>query len=513
MKMIEHLKHTAKGVIYDTYYRISEDPKEYEKITGPKMIDEIIKIYSNPNTIIEICTEKELKYIEKIINKDESIYNDKYTWEHKELIRKMIVDDNFDKPNIYEEIKDCVREALKIVDWKKIKESDKLNEVILGYLRVNGNSTMQALVAMMSFLFDIPQNKIENWIENNRFIKCYIYYTDEYFESIGMTLDIINYLNYMDVMDELNIQRSKQAFGGAAPLEPKEYKEIFYTGFSTKKASVKKLVDKLDEIGAYKYIFNKVILTFALLNTDRSYLKDMLNEFSFLDEKYRQDLLSLLDAAMDDMPSGALNGLTPKEHKAQKAKEIVTNYKHNEEYIKQKNAHLSKKDVDLFYKLYFGILEFTNRKYHVVPGLKIYDAKKLDPRILVDVIDKFWSKKDSILMEFAFANPFKFNDEEMKIVRDFRKGIRDLFIIVKYEEEYTTFLSKDNLYMVKGINCNIDEILPNEELPVPAITTILPFKDQIVFDSVLTAQAIKIGVNMRENIIEETSNSKKIYKL
>ena len=48
---------------------------------------------------------------------------------------------------------------------------------------------------------------------------------------------------------------------------------------------------------------------------------------------------------------------------------------------------------------------------------------------------------------------------------------------------------------------------------MPAKTTILPFKDQIVFDSVLTAQAIKIGTNMRENIIEETNNSKKIYKL
>lgn len=114
---------------------------------------------------------------------------------------------------------------------------------------------------------------------------------------------------------------------------------------------------------------------------------------SFLDEKYMQDLLNLLDAAMDDMPSRALNGLTPIEHKAQKAKEIVTNYKHNEEYIKQKNAHLSKKDVELFYKLYFGVLEFTNRKYHVVPGLKIYEAKKLYQRILVDVINEFWSKK------------------------------------------------------------------------------------------------------------------------
>lgn len=324
-----------------------------------------------------------------------------------------------------------------------------------------------------------------------------------------MSLDIINYINYMDVMDELNLQRSKQAISGAAPLEPKEYKEIFYTGFSTKKASVKKLVDKLDEIGEYKFIFNKAILTSALLNTDRSNLKEMLNEFSFLDEKYMQDLLSLLDAAMDDMPSKALNDLTLKEHKAQKAKEIVTNYKHNEEYIKQKNAHLSKKDVELFYKLYFGVLEFTNRKYHVVPELKIYEAKKLDPRILVDVINEFWSKKASILLEFAFANPFKFSDEEMKIVRDFRKGIRDLFIIVKY----TMFFSKDNLYMVKGINCNIDEIIPNKDLPVPAKTTIFPFKDQIVFDSVLAAQAIKIGANVKENIIEETSNSKNIYKL
>ena len=55
------------------------------------------------------------------------------------------------------------------------KKSDKINEVVLGYLRVNGNSTMQALVAMISFLLDMPQNKIEKWIENNRFIKCYTY--------------------------------------------------------------------------------------------------------------------------------------------------------------------------------------------------------------------------------------------------------------------------------------------------------------------------------------------------
>lgn len=117
------------------------------------------------------------------------------------------------------------------------------------------------------------------------------------------------------------------------------------------------------------------------------------------------------------------------------------------------------------------------------------------------------------MLEFAFDNPFKFNDEEMKIVRDFRKGIRDLFIIVKYEEDYIMFLSKDNIYMVKGITCNIDEIIPNEDLPAPANTTILPFKGQIVFDSVLTSYPVKVGTNMRENMIKEASKSKRINKL
>ena len=513
MNMLKHLKETNKNAVYNTYFRISEDPKEYEKITGKKIVEEIIKIYSNPSTIIEICTEKELKFLERILNDEENLYDDKSVWEHIELINKMIISDNGKKVYIFEEIKDSVKEALKIVNWKKVKESDKINEVILGYLKVNGNSTMQALVAMISFLLDMPQDKIEDWIDNNRLINFYTYFTDEYFESLGMSLDIINYTNYMDVMDDLSLERSKQAIGGATPLEPKEYKEIFYTGFSTKKASVKKLVEKLNEIGAFSVVLKSPILTFALLNADRSELKETLESFSLIDEKYIKELLSLLDAAMDDMPSGALNGLTPKEHKARKAKEIITNYKHYQEYVKQKNAHLSKKDTELFYKLFFGILEFTNRKYHIVPGLKIYKTKKIDPRILVNVIDEFWNKKESILIEFAFANPFNFSDEEMKIVRDFRKGFKDLFIVVKYEEDYTMFLSKYSLFMVKGITCNIDEIIPNKELPVPIITAILPFKGQIVFDSVLTAQPIKIGATMRENIIEETNNNKKIYKL
>ena len=78
MKMIEHLKETSKENAYNAYYRISDDPKEYEKITGKKIIEEIIKIYSNPSPIIELCSEKELKFLERILNNEDDLYDDKY---------------------------------------------------------------------------------------------------------------------------------------------------------------------------------------------------------------------------------------------------------------------------------------------------------------------------------------------------------------------------------------------------------------------------------------------------
>lgn len=116
MKMIEYLKETNKSDVYNAYYRISDDPKEYEKITGKKIIEEIIKIYSNPSTIIELRSEKELKFLERILNNENALYDDKYAWEHLELMYKMIIYDTGEKVDIFEEIKDYVKEALKIVN-------------------------------------------------------------------------------------------------------------------------------------------------------------------------------------------------------------------------------------------------------------------------------------------------------------------------------------------------------------------------------------------------------------
>lgn len=48
-------------------------------------------------------------------------------------------------------------------------------------------------------------------------------------------------------------------------------------------------MDKLGEIGVYNVIFKEPILTFALLNFDRSELKETPDNFSTIDEKFTKD--------------------------------------------------------------------------------------------------------------------------------------------------------------------------------------------------------------------------------
>ena len=213
------------------------------------------------------------------------------------------------------------------------------------------------------------------------------------------------------------------------------------------------------------------------------------------------------------MPSGALNGLTPLENGEKKQKNLSTNYEYKQESVKQENARLSEKDTDLFYKVYFGLLEFVNKKFNVVPKLKIYEGAGIDPTDLEKVIMKLWENPSDLIDEFVKTNPLKFSKEELDIVSNFKKGQDGMFIVAKYEKEYAMFLSMDAAYMVKGLTSNIDEIIPLYSLPVVVFTRLLPFKDYIVYDSIFNEASISMGSSMKNTILKDANRYKKIYEL
>ena len=249
-----------------------------------------------------------------------------------------------------------------------------------------------------------------------------------------------------------------------------------------------------------------------MLNIDRSLLKKTIQSVPSLQYRDLTNFFKIMDEAMDEMPSGALNGFTPNEAKELKLKQAKKEVEKKQSYVKQQNACLSKKDARLFYKIYFALLEFTNKKYEI-SNMKIYNNHCINPYELKDIVDKFWENKEAIVLEFCLANPYKFNKEELELTSEFKKGIRGIFIITKYDLEYTAFMEKDKIYMVKGLNDNIDNIISYKELPCVVVTSVIPFKNVLTYDGMFLGMDIKLGISFEDIVEKEYNNMMKYYHL
>ena len=46
-------------------------------------------------------------------------------------------------------------------------------------------------------------------------------------------------------------------------------------------------------------------------------------------------------------------------------------------------------------------------------------------------------------------------------------------------------MTDDKIYMIKGLNDNLDNIIPYENLPQIIITSIIPYKGYLVYDGII----------------------------
>ena len=63
-------------------------------------------------------------------------------------------------------------------------------------------------------------------------------------------------------------------------------------------------------------------------------------------------------------------------------------------------------------------------------------------------------------------------------------------------------MNRDKTYMIKGLNDNIDNIISYQNLPKTVMTSIIPFKNGLVYDGLLMELSIKMGTNF-EKVIEK----------
>ena len=67
MKLLDEAKYLRKDAIYEDYYKIIKNFKDYDKITTKKMLETIIDLYNQEDYLKDFLTIEEIDLLKMII--------------------------------------------------------------------------------------------------------------------------------------------------------------------------------------------------------------------------------------------------------------------------------------------------------------------------------------------------------------------------------------------------------------------------------------------------------------
>ncbi len=528
MRLIERINDLGKKISYGMYTKIlPKSFKQYDKVTCKKMSEQILEFYQDPQNIINLCTEKELRFLQLLTGKEDyywkledDFYNEHY-WEIHLLSEKFIIclfDDN--SIVIHDELIAVTKRVFKIIDWQAKQELDRMNEILVSLCKVHGIISTNRLADKGSQLLNIDEDDVFDHITSDGVFQYYVCFDIEDDKHCLAEDDegdwVCIYREYFYMKDKIYKAINEFNFGAWRILVMEAYRNIFYFDFDIDDPKIAKVVDRIKKDQIANIIVRNDMLETALLNYPRDELKSSANTFLKLTDDEHDDFMQAIDEAMDEMPSGALNGFTVKQVREIEQSEKIFRQQNLKKNVKQRNAHLSKKDSELFNKIFTALLEYTNTKYRMHPLIKIYENPYLNPNDIAPIIEKFWDNKNVVITEFYLKNPYKLSNYELKLATQFKNSIHSNFYLSRFYQDYTAYidLEDDKVYMVKSVGSNTDKYIDIEDLPYMVETTLIPFNGYIVFDK-LDPLSVKSSVFVFEyqRIDKLLSDANFIYKL
>ncbi len=489
MKLKDEYLKLPKEMLYETYLKIVYKTKDYDNITRNKMLEEIIKEYNQENYLYHICTRKELDFL-KYISKNKLSVDDikKYEWEIKILNEKCI----FSRVTleVFEEQKQNVQDALKTYEQNNKKGIEDIIIFMISKVKTNAIMLTKALTSMIESMYNIDEKEI-NSIMGSPLFHFYCEFNYEFFDFSKQEEELVSYRDYYNILNELKESRKIYGIAGSIPFDIRDDFDTFYYGFPIRKEKIKKMYNEINKRVDKEFLFQII--------DEARVLNNRMGLDTFMDNR----LLEVVNEALDECPCAAMNGFTPNEYNNQLYEELDLDREFS--CIPQNNAHLCKNAADHYYKLYFALLDYINKKYKIHPEIKkIYKQEGIDVNKIYD-IDKYLWKHKEIISDFIKDNDYKFTEEELSEINKFKNAITsNYFVIVGFDREYTKILSDDGkLYMVKGIRTDFDKMMNPKELPKIISTTLLMFKGVIVFKSFFGNVDIVFGNDVKKDIVDK----------
>ena len=135
---------------------------------------------------------------------------------------------------------------------------------------------------------------------------------------------------------------------------------------------------------------------------------------------------------------------------------------------------LEKQDAELFYQLWFPLLDFVNQKYRVCPGMGTLDRSQgIDAAEAKKVANYLWSHTEVLQEYLAQA---KLSEEQAQIVAGWAQCKPGNYIMERHLKKGTVFISEDDqtVYMVKGLFSTWEEMMGKGPVLLDAV--LIPFK-------------------------------------
>lgn len=161
-----------------------------------------------------------------------------------------------------------------------------------------------------------------------------------------------------------------------------------------------------------------------------------------------------------------------------------------------------------------SLLLFVNQKTGVFPEVNTIESlSSLGASEGQMLHDKLYDDL-TLVDQYLQANPDNLDQEALSLITGIKKLVRGIFYIERCLKNYSVFVSEnDKVYAVLGITDPLNQIIPNNVLPLMVKTTLLPFKGRIIYDGLLQTTPIFFGSNIKRELKETYMAAKQKGKI
>lgn len=171
---------------------------------------------------------------------------------------------------------------------------------------------------------------------------------------------------------------------------------------------------------------------------------------------------------------------------------------------------LSREDAELFFKLHRSLMFFVNQRLHIIPDIASSDEfASLPPPERLEVREAFLEEVD-LIESFVDENPANLNEEEQEIVSSWHNHVTGNFYLFRQLKNYMVFLSSEEVPVAYGVLALTEpfEDVIGPRVPLMVEAMLLPFRDRIIYDGLLSTYRISFGGGIKRSLSESYREAK-----